>query len=82
MIKNRIKCVKVSSDFLTQIFTRGNKSTAWECLQGLPQGAEYIDQWREGDAIYLTFAHESFEEVELGAMPPVLLVFYKKIYHE
>lgn len=77
----RLVCVRVSQPFLIYLFTKGNKTSAVECVEGLPEGAKFHNSYYEweSNSAYLVFSHESFAEVPDGEKLPILNIEHKEI---
>jgi len=55
--------VEISDDFLTEWITKGFRTAAVECWEGLPEGAMFqcSDYLPEQHIVRLIYSHESFE---------------------
>ena len=80
----RIVRVGISFPLLFNIMQKGYRTNSEiECTDGLPEGSEYIYSYVDShtQALYMVFRHDSFDEVEVGAIIPEAYIVHKKIYH-
>lgn len=77
-MKARIKRVQIHPDAFFHIM---RENTAWRVSKGIPMGARLrgftIDPYTQ--ALNLFVEHDSFEEVEVAEVCPVLLTEFRKI---
>ena len=71
-----------SPELVQELVTQGNVIERGECIEGLPEGAVYIDaswdSWRR--VLYMVFTHDSFEDVPPGEVLPVLDIVIRRFY--
>lgn len=77
-MKARIKRVVISPEMVLHIM---QENTAWRVSKGIPKGAKMrgftLDPYTQ--ALHLFVEHQSFEEVDMGAVAPQLDTMFKKI---
>ena len=72
----RLVTVPISLQFWQEMCTQGWKvghnGYAVECVEGLPEGAELVNSYYEGNrqTAYLVFHHPSFADVPVGGTIP------------
>lgn len=74
----RLRVVNIAPEFIGMISTAGMGSI--ECQTGLPPGARYVYQFYDERlrCVSLVFAHESYDEVPEGQMPPLQPVQFQR----
>lgn len=76
----RIVRVGMSFDLLLDIMRLGYKiENGIECIEGIPEDAEYIDAYCDNQTriLYLVFRHPTFDEVELGHTIPEMRIVHR-----
>ena len=71
--RRRIVRVGMSFDLLFDIMEFGYRiENGIECIEGVPGDAEFVDSYVDTSTriLYLVFRHQTFDEVEFGAMIP------------
>lgn len=70
----RLAMVEVSNHFIIEMMTKGFEVVGLKCIEGIPDGAVYshsfTDEYKA--CTYFVFQHESFKEVERGAVIPII----------
>ena len=79
----RIKEVWVTQSLFQIIMTEGwqmGKNASIRCIEGLPEGAELINSYYDGRhrTAVLVFYHESFEDIPLGGVAPVVDIAWQE----
>ena len=84
----RLAGVRITLELLHQWMTEGYQSDGFRCIEGLPEGAEFMHiangdaasgYAKYGDAV-MVFSHESFADVPLGGSIPNIPVTFET-YH-
>ena len=82
----RLARVAITHELLRDFLTKGYAVYGIECLEGLPEGAEFVCSYQgELGISYLVYSHDGFNEVEIGCDRdeiPTLNVVYKRYYGE
>jgi len=76
----RMVRVGMTFDLLFDIMRLGYKiENGIECIEGIPEDAEYIDSYADNSAriLYLVFRHSTFEEVKLGDVIPEMRIVHR-----
>lgn len=77
-MKARVKRVVISPEALLRIMSG---DTAWRVFKGVPKGGKLrgfcLDPY--ANVLNLFVEHESFEEIEEGAVAPILETEFRKI---
>lgn len=73
------RTIEVSIQFWQQMCTKGFKSGSFECVKGLPEGAEYVGGFTDAQGVIkLVFDHPDWDEVVLrlvGNVPEIPVEF-------
>lgn len=77
----RLVAVRVSIPFWLELTTKGYKVGRFgivECTEGLPEGAELVNSWYDGEhnSVVFVFHHPSFVDVPEGGQCPFLVPIY------
>lgn len=80
----RIAQVKIALELLQELMTAGNGLCGVECVEGLPEGADFLyfitrGYGRHGD-LGMVFQHDSFEDVQPGEVIPILTPAFVRHY--
>lgn len=85
----RLARVLISQELFQQMVTVGwttarDGATHTECIEGLPDGAELVNSGYDAvhNVALLTFHHESFADVPIGGMIPVIHIAHKTFYED
>ena len=70
----RVVSVPISHEIWQDMMTKGHVIERVECIEGLPEGAEYIHNFYDGwrNEVYFVYRHDSFDDVHLGEQMPQL----------
>lgn len=79
-MKNRVRVV-ISAEIFTEILTTGWSGDGVQCVEGLPEGADFINMDYDpvSDSFSLIFQHESFPPTEEAQMLPALPIMYERV---
>jgi hypothetical protein len=77
-----LAAVELSVELWQDFCTVGTKHGAFEVIEGLPEGAEFIRSWVDGPrgVVVMAFYHPSFKDVRLGEDVPRIGVILHAIY--
>lgn len=77
----RVVSIPISHEIWQDMMTKGNIVKKFECIEGLPEGAEYIHNFYDGwrNTVYLVYRHDSFDDVHLGEQMPRLRAVFQDV---
>lgn len=77
-LKAKVKRIQISPEAMMHVMAQG---TAWRVSEGVPAGAKFrgctLDPYTQ--IVYLFVEHESFPEIEVASVIPILETEFQKI---